>query len=203
MVNRSIIVASLLAVFVASPALADDSIRVAPDANADTQVADAQRSARMGIYGTAGFGVFARQQDANDGVSLGGELAYLFDGHQGLRFGYSYGAGIFGPEVNAFDLDYSIQFNTHPHLKHVTASFGALIGPSFGIVSYDGNDPDVHATFGGRVGAFADLNVWMFTVGADASYRVGFSNPYGAESYATFGLHAGITFETSPRAKRL
>lgn len=155
---------------------------------------------RLGVYALGGAGVFGRSADANAGYSFGGELAYVFRGSQGIRVGYSYGVGVFGPEVHAFDVAYSYQWNTHPHIDGVTLSFGLLFGPSLGIVSYDGNQPDVHATFGGRAGSFFDVNIWMLTVGVDGGYRFGFSNPYGAESYATLGLHLGITLEL-PRGR--
>ena len=187
---------SLFLVFLAAPCFADDTVsRVGDVSRDDSHDAVARPPDRLGFYGMGGLGIFQRSSDGAGGPSMGGEIAYAVNAAHGLRLGYSYGVGIFGPEVNAFDLDYSYQWNTRPRLDGVGVSAGVLLGPSVAIVSYDGNVPDIHATFGGRVGGFVDVNLWMVALGLDASYRFGFSNPYGAESYAVLGAHLGVTFE--------
>lgn len=194
---------SLFLFFLAAPCFADDSAsRVGDAPRDDSGAAVARPPDRIGFYGMGGLGIFHRDGDGSGGPSMGGELAYVFHGSHGLRLGYSYGVGIFGPEVNAFDLAYSYQWSTRPRLDGVGVSGGLLFGPSVAIVNYDGNQPDIHATFGGRAGGFVDLNLWMFALGVDASYRFGFSNPYGPESYAVLGAHLGVTFEIGGRGSQ-
>jgi len=181
--------------FAASTALADETRYAEPD----TSVRAERAPDRIAFFGTLAAGSFGREAGSEDGAALGGEVAYLFRGMQGVRVGYAYGAGLFGPEVHLFDLDYSVQWNTSDRLRGVSGSFGGLIGPAVGYVSYGGDDPQVHATFGGRAGVFADLNLWWFVVGADASIRLGMSTNYGAESFASFGVHAGVRFDVARR----
>lgn len=187
---------SLSLLFAASTALADETNYAARDTNV-TKI-DAPRD-RVEVYGGLAMGTFTREAGSQGGFALGGEAAYVFNGIHGIRVGYGYGGGIFGPTVHLFDLDYSAQWNTSNRLDKVSASFGVLFGPSVGIVSYDGNDPQQHATFGGRAGAFADLHLWWATIGLDGSFRFGMSSGYGAESWGCVGLHAGITFDIARR----
>jgi hypothetical protein len=123
----------------------------------------------------------------------------MFKGTQGARVGYAYGVGVFGPEVHVVDVDYSWQYNTHRDLKKLTGSFGVLFGPSAGFVNYLGNTPDQHVSFGGRAGAFADLNIWNFALGIDGGYRFGFASGYGAEGFGTLGVHLGLTLDVARR----
>src|SRR5439155_21849580 len=106
-----------------------------------------------------------------NGFTGGVDVAWLFKGNQGVRVGYAYGQGIFGPQLHVVDVGYTLQYNTSPKLKGLTGSFGAVLGPSVGFVSYSDNMADEHVTFGGRAGAFADLNLWNFALGVDPSYR--------------------------------
>lgn len=169
-------------------------------ADHDTDVSIGGPHDQVAVYGTGAIGLFAREAGTSSGGAMGGEAAYIFRGVHGIRLGYAYGAGIFGPAVHVVDLAYSAQWNTSRKLEGVSGSFGAILGPSLGIVSYGGNMPDVHATFGARAGLFANLHVWWFLVGVDASYRLGLSG-YGAESLGCVGLHAGIAFDFARRIR--
>jgi hypothetical protein len=197
MVNRTYL-ALLGVIFCARSAAADEPSRVIADANADTNAGVERTRDRIGVYGTVGMGALSRPGETVGGGTLGGEVALVLGGLHGLRVGYAYSAAVFGPEVHVFDLDYTIQWNSHRRMKGVTGSVGLMLGPSVASVSYGGNQPDGHATFGGRVGAFADLNLWMVTLGLDLSGRLGLSSAYGAESLASVGLHAGLTFDVAP-----
>ncbi len=159
---------------------------------------------RVLAVANGGLGLMSRQAPTNgsatgSGYTFGGDLAWLFNGNQGVRVGYAYGIGIFGPEVHVVDAGYTWQYNTHRDLKKLTASFGFVLGPSVGFVNYLGNNPDEHVTFGGRAGAFADLDIWNFALGVDASYRFGFASGYGAEGFGTIGAHLGLTFDVARR----
>ena len=194
MVNRTSLF-FFFAFFIPSTAFADpDSGVTANEASRDRVVAVAN----------GGLGVMSRQatgtaDGSSGGFTWGGELAWLFHGTQGVRVGYAYGIGVFGPELHVIDVDYTWQYNTQRDLKKLTGSFGVVVGPSVGFVSYLGNTPDQHATFGGRAGAFADLNIWNFALGIDGSYRFGYASGYGAEGFGTFGIHAGVTFDVARR----
>lgn len=195
MVNRTTLFA-LSTFFFASTAFADpDSGVTEKDKPHDRVVAVAN----------GGLGFMSRQvsdpkSDATAGGFTGGvDLAWLFKGNQGVRVGYAFGQGIFGPELHVVDVDYTFQYNTSPKLKGLTGSFGALLGPSIGFVSYSDNMADAHTSFGGRAGAFADLNIWNFAIGVDASYRFGFASGYGAEGFGTVGAHVGLTFDVARR----
>jgi hypothetical protein len=159
---------------------------------------------RVVAVANGGLGFMARQASAGEpatggGFSCGGDIAWLFEGNQGVRVGYAYGIGIFGPELHVVDVGYTWQYNTQRDLKKLTGSFGFVIGPSVGFVNYLGNTPDEHVAFGGRAGAFADLNIWNFALGLDASYRFGFASGYGAEGFGTVGAHLGLTFDVARR----
>lgn len=209
MVNRTYVISILVGtVALAFPAIARADDPCAGCANRDPHDAVSEAAntiakppARIGLYGEGGFGPLTRPTDTQTGMSLAGELGVAFDGVNGVRAGFTSATGIIGPDVRIYDVDYSHQWNTSPFLRGVTGSFGVLVGPSLADVSYGGDQPDRHFAFGGRAGAFADLNLWMFTLGADASYRIGFSN-VGYESMAIVGLHAGVTFALpAPRSR--
>jgi hypothetical protein len=187
---------SLFALFFAVPALADDAHYADPD----TSVSAKERPRdRFGAVGNAGLGIMSRAVDSSGGPTFGGDVSYMFAGTQGVRVGYAYALGIFGPEIHVADIDYSWQYNTSRELKRVTGSFGLVLGPSVGFVSYLGNNPDNHVSFGGRAGAFADMHIWNFTLGVDGSYRFGFASGYGAEGFGSLGVHAGLTFDIARR----
>lgn len=92
-----------------------------------------------------------------------------------------------------------MQWNSKRDLRGVSASVGALIGPALGYVSYGGDNPQEHVTFGGRAGVFADLHLGWFTLGVDSSMRFGMASGFGAESFASAGLHAGVRFDVARR----
>jgi len=206
MVIRTYLLSTLaFAIALAAPrfARADDSCAgcvtaAPPSVDADSKVAVAKAPMRIGVYGLGGYGALTRPDESVAGLSIGAELGIAFDGANGIRAGYSDASGIFGPEVRVWDLDYSHQWNTAPRLRGVTGTFGVLVGPSVGYVDYEGDDPQQHFAFGGRAGLFADLNLWNFTLGLDASARLGFSD-YGAETTAMVGVHAGLTFDVARR----
>jgi len=187
---------SLSAFFLANTAFADP----------DSGVTEKEKPHdRVVAVANGGLGFMSRQvsdpkSEANVGGFTGGaDFAWLFKGNQGVRVGYAFGQGIFGPELHVVDVGYTVQYNTSPKLKGVTGSFGAVLGPSVGFVSYSSNMADEHTSFGGRAGAFADLNVWSFALGIDASYRFGFASGYGAEGFGTVGAHLGLTFDVARR----
>ena len=186
MVIRSGLV-SMCFVLASSNALAQE----APYAPHDSSVIVVPRNNQLSVYGTGALGVFGRES----GNVSGGEAAYVLGGLHGFRVGYLYGAGVFGPEVHMVDLDYSVQWTSKRWRGKLWGDVGALLGPALGVVSYGGNQPDVHATFGGRAGVFADAHFYWLTLGADGSYRFGFSSDYGAEVFASIGLHLGVTLD--------
>ena len=195
MVNRTTLFA-LSTFFFASTAFADP----------DSGVSEKEPSHdRVVAVANGGLGFMSRSTSspttpgASAGFAWGGDVAWLFKGIQGVRVGYAYGIGIFGPELHVVDVGYTWQYNTHRELKKLTGSFGFTLGPSVGFVNYLGSNPDEHVTFGGRVGAFADLNIWNFALGIDGGYRFGFASGYGAEGFGTFGAHLGLTFDVARR----
>ena len=190
MVIRSGLI-SLCFVFAASTAFAQE----APYADRDTNVVVPHRTDQLELLGTGAFGVFGRETGTAGAYALGGEAAYVFGGLHGIRLGYLYGEGIFGPSVHMIDLDYSVQWSSRRWRRKLWVDVGALLGPSMGIVSYGGNQPDVHTTFGARGGVFADVHLGWLTLGGDASYRFGFSNDFGAETFGSVGIHAGVTVD--------
>lgn len=190
MVNRTCVVA--VSLFLAAPSAFADETRYA---DADTAVSVPRANDRVSAVGGVAIGLLGRESGDATGGAIGGDVAYLFNGVHGIHVGYAYAGAVFGPEVHIADVDYSWQWNTSPELRKVTASFGILIGPSLGFVSYGGNAPQEHATFGGRAGLFADLHLWQFTIGVDGTYRLGFASGFGAESFGSLGLHAGVSFE--------
>jgi len=189
MVNRTCL-ASLFGLFLASPALAAEN---------DYAVSDKPVSDRVSATGGVGISTFARGSGTGAGPSIGGDVSWMFHGIHGVRVGYAYGVGIFGPEVHAVDVDYRWQWSSAPELRKLTESVGVFFGPSVGFVSYDGSNPQEHVSFGGNAGAFADLHIWVVTLGIDASYRFGFASGYGGEGFGTVGLHAGLTFDVARR----
>ena len=196
MVNRTTLFCSLCAFFLANTAFAEpDGAVTEKDKPHDRVVAVAN----------GGLSVMSRQvSDAKSeatvsGITGGADLAWLFKGNQGVRLGYAFGQGLFGPELHVVDVGYTVQYNTSPKLKGVTGSFGAVLGPSVGFVSYSHDMSEEHTSFGGRAGAYADLNLWNFALGVDASYRFGFASGYGAEGFGTFGAHLGLTFDVARR----
>jgi len=195
MVNRTTLF-FLCTFFLAGSAFADP----------DSGVSEKERPHdRVVAVANGGLGFMARQvsdpksDTTAGGFAGGGDLAWLFKGTQGVRVGYAFGQGGFGPQVHVVDVDYTWQHNTNEKLEKVTGSFGVLIGPSVGFVNYLGDNPDQHVSFGGRAGAFADLNIWNFAIGVDASYRFGFASGYGAEGLGTVGAHIGLTFDVARR----
>lgn len=190
MVNRTCLVA--ISLVLAAPSAFAEEGRYA---DADAAVSSPRPNDRVSAVGGFGLGVFGRETGTEGGGALGGDFAYLFGGVHGIHLGYAFATGVFGPEVHLADVDYSWQWNTSPALRGVSGSFGFLIGPSLGFVSYGGNTPQEHTTFGGRAGLFADLHLWAFTVGIDGSYRFGMSSGFGAESFGSLGVHAGVSFE--------
>jgi hypothetical protein len=192
MVNRTTLF-FFCAFFLANTAFAD------PDSGVTEK---APSHDRVVAVANGGLGFMSRQAQAGEsgtggGFTWGGDVAWLFHGIQGVRVGYAYGIGVFGPELHVIDVDYTWQYNTQRDLKKLTGSFGFVFGPSVGFVNYLGNTPEQHVTFGGRAGAFADLNIWNFALGVDGSYRFGFASGYGAEGFATVGVHLGLTFDVA------
>lgn len=186
---------SLCAFFLANTAFAD------PDSGVTEKEPPHDRVVAVA---NGGLGFMSRQAPPGEsasggGPTLGGDIAWLFKGNQGVRVGYAYGLGVFGPEIHVVDVDYTWQYNTQRDLKKLTGSFGVVFGPSVGFVNYLGNEPDQHMSFGGRAGAFADLNIWNFAIGVDASYRFGLASGYGAEGFGTVGAHVGLTFDVARR----
>jgi len=196
MVNRTTLASSLCAFFLANTAFAD------PDRGVTEKEPPHDRVVAVA---NGGLSIMSRQvsdpksEATANGITMGGDVAWLFGGNQGVRVGYAYGAGIFGPSLHVVDVDYTLQYNTSPKLTGVTGSFGVVLGPSMGFVSYSSNNANEHVTFGGRAGAFADLDIWNFALGIDGSYRFGFASGYGAEGFGTFGVHLGLTFDVARR----
>ena len=199
MVNRTSLASSIFGIFafsLANTAFADPDSGVSEKESSHDRVVAV---ANGGLGFMSRSGTSTNPADSSGGPTWGGDVAWLFHGIQGVRVGYAYGVGIFGPELHVIDVDYTWQHNTQHELKGLTGSFGFVFGPSVGFVNYLGNDPQEHVSFGGRAGAFADLNIWNFALGLDASYRFGFSSGYGAEGFGQVGAHLGLTFDVARR----